>query len=186
MISKIWCAFYFVSCFIPILTMPSMLTEKNSPIEGYQVTEEELNILKQLFIELSDNNDTNVPVTQIISLFKMIGITLNEEEIKKIPLKCDGQNTVDFKTFVSLLYYIYFENNTDIDEEKETFTILSEGKGYISREKLKEILIGSSLYESEDQIDNDMKMFEVEDDKMNYDQYQNWIKYTEKKNLMSL
>ena len=86
------------------------LMQKTNRIKGLvrkKLTVEQINILKQQFLDFDDDGDGAIDRKELGTIMSHFGHTLSEDEVQSLlsELDSDGTNLLEFSEFVELLQY---------------------------------------------------------------------------------
>ena len=120
-----------------------------------QLTEEQIGFFKEAFHLFDKDGDGFINTTELDSFLRSLGQNHTEAEIQEMisEIDRDGNGSIDFPEFLTMMAHKMKENNNNKDEIHEIFKVFDkEGNGFISVAELSHVILqylGEKLTEEE-------------------------------------
>ena len=133
-----------------------------------QLTEEQIGFFKEAFNLFDKDGDGFINTNELASVLRSLGQNNTEAELQDMisEIDGDGNGSIDFPEFLTMMAHKMKENNNNKDEIHEIFKVFDkEGNGFISVAELSHVmtnLLGEEL--TEEEVEEMIKEADVDGD----------------------
>ena len=130
------------------------------------LNEEKINEFKEAFSLFDKDGDGTITTKELGTVMRLLGRTPTEAELQDIinDVDADGNGTIDFSEFVSLMARKLKDKNKE-DEFAEAFKVIDrDGDGLISPDELHHVLINLGENLTAEEVDEMIREADVDGD----------------------
>merc|ERR1712230_249688 len=144
------------------------------PMTSEQLTEEQIAEFKEAFALFDKDSDGSITTSELGTVMRSLGQNPTEAELEDMinEVDVDGNGTIDFPEFLTLMARKMKDTDTE-DELKEAFRVFDkDSNGYISAEELRHVMTNLGEKLTEDEVDEMIREADIDGDgQVNYEEF---------------
>ena len=132
-----------------------------------QLTEEQIGFFKEAFNLFDKDGNGFINTDELASLLRSLGQNNTEAELQEIisEVDIDGNGSIDFPEFLTIMARKMKENNNKDEEIHEIFKVFDkEGNGFISVAELSHVMISLGEEITEEEVKEMIKEADIDGD----------------------
>jgi calmodulin len=132
-----------------------------------QLTEEQISFFKEAFNLFDKDGEGFINTNELASVLRSLGQNNTEAELQEMisEIDIDGNGSIDFPEFLTMMARKMKENNNIKDEIHEIFKVFDkEGNGFISVAELSHVMISLGEELTEEEVKEMIKEADIDGD----------------------
>uniref|UniRef100_A0A7N1A5M2 EF-hand domain-containing protein n=1 Tax=Kalanchoe fedtschenkoi TaxID=63787 RepID=A0A7N1A5M2_KALFE len=138
------------------------------------LNEEKINEFREAFSLFDKNGDGCITIEELATVIRSLDQNPTEEELQDMitEIDCDGNGTIEFNEFLSLMAKKIKETDAE-DELKDAFKLFDKDEnGYISATELRHVMINLGEKLSDEEVEQMIREADLDGDgQVNYEEF---------------